>query len=194
MSHPHVIHALRPCNLRERTRVADSVLGVLLRNPSNIRPEGCRLRWIQATLQPMPKPIPVRAKARALLAAAEPHWAWTHSGLACDVYGTEEPTPAQVSAIRRAVAVLVAEGVAERRERGCYDSPHTHTRRVLRWQPSGEHWSDGSERWEKVWTDVEAQNPSGVWIGRTLTAKERRAKQRNLDRITASAREFGGLS
>jgi hypothetical protein len=39
---------------------------------------------------------------------------FTHKALAAEVYGTDRPTAAQLSAVRRAVAKLVAAGKAER--------------------------------------------------------------------------------
>lgn len=58
----------------------------------------------------------------AILDAAPVRSGWlpdsfTHRDLATEVYGADEPTAAQLSAVRRAVAALVAEGEAERLRR-----------------------------------------------------------------------------
>ena len=66
--------------------------------------------------------MPVTERVAAILEGSEMPLGklppgFTHHQLACAVYGTDEPTAAQLSAIRRAVARLVKAGRAERRLR-----------------------------------------------------------------------------
>src|SRR4051812_44240142 len=75
-------------------------------------------RWER--LQRMaPRPV-VRERVGRILADAPRHpqtgypASYGHHDLARDVYGTNDPTAAQLSAVRRAVAQLVAAGNVER--------------------------------------------------------------------------------
>jgi hypothetical protein len=79
--------------------------------------------------------------------------AFTHRGLACRVYNTEEPTPAQLSAVRRASARLVAEGDAER-----------WTERAWSWHPPWMDNGPGRPRHKRGRYDY--ANPGGVILSR----------------------------
>jgi hypothetical protein len=145
----------------------------------------------------------VKATLRILFAAAEPREEWTHRDLAAHVYGVppEKATPAQLAAVRRAVAALVAEGVAERRERGWVgerNPPGTHQRRVLRpvEEPIIEEYDtnhrDGihvtrhrnrSQLWR--WETEQAENPTGVLIGRATTEAEAAEREERMREVTA---------
>lgn len=120
---------------------------------------------------PQPRRVPVRGRVRELLDAAPSEQSglpagFTHFELACLVYSTDEPTAAQESAVRRAVAALVAAGQAERdRERG--------------------YWLDHRVgRHERVHGEYvyETRNPAGVVIKRPMTAADREARAVRLER------------
>jgi hypothetical protein len=53
--------------------------------------------------------VPVRRKLLALI-ADEPDGLWTNRGLACFVYGVDDPSPPQLVATRKATVRLVREG------------------------------------------------------------------------------------
>jgi hypothetical protein len=118
--------------------------------------------------------VPVRERVAELLDRAPSAKSglpqdFTHRELARLVYGTEEPTAAQESAVRRAVAALVADGLAER---------NTDRSAYCGWeQRSGSH-----ERRSRdgEWTYVYA-NPSGVTVRRVMTAADREARAAVLD-------------
>jgi hypothetical protein len=92
---------------------------------------------------------------------------FTHRALAARVYETQNPTAAQTSAVRRAVAKLVAKGQAERGERmpaACLPwaqdlPPRDHIRR------------------SKYGETYPAADPAGVPIFRTPTEEDREARR-----------------
>lgn len=108
-------------------------------------------------------PQPVRRRVGAILASAghgpgglPEHF--THRQLAQRVYDTPTPRPAQLSAVRRAVAQLVKAGQAERDGERAWDRARgTHARRVRG-------------------VAYYCANPAGVLIRRTLTAADRETR------------------
>jgi hypothetical protein len=88
---------------------------------------------------------------------------FTHRDLACVVYATEAPTAAQESAVRRAVAALVAAGRAERLPFRNWLRPSTGTHRRRS--------TDGSYVYQ-------ARNPVGIRVRRTLTLDDQEAQER----------------
>jgi hypothetical protein len=92
---------------------------------------------------------------------------FTHRGLACEVYGVDDPTAAQLSAVRRAVAKLVAAGRAERGQERVppFDMP---------WAVDGPR--SRHHRTRGAWT-YSYGNPGGVLISRVPTEEDRRARE-----------------
>jgi len=84
---------------------------------------------------------------------------YTYRDLGREVYATDDPTAAQLSAVRRAVAQLVAEGLAERTGRGSGSGAGRHVR----------------QRGGRTMT---YRNPAGVMVRRPLTKREQRAANR----------------
>src|SRR4051812_25723808 len=88
-------------------------------SPTSI--EGAKVAELpaHASLQP-PSRVRVLDRVAAILDGAPTHepsgfpTAYSHRSLGRQVYATDDPTAAQLSAVRRAVAKLVAEGRAER--------------------------------------------------------------------------------
>ncbi len=88
---------------------------------------------------------------------------FTHRALAARVYNTRHPTTAQLSAVRRAVAQLVADGRA------------TRSKRVSAWE--GVSWRvDLPPRYHERDGEI-AANPGGIVIDRTPTDEDRDARQ-----------------
>lgn len=84
----------------------------------------------------------------------------THRDLACAVYETQAPTRAHLSAVRRAVARLVAEGLAERDSADRQMNGWGHT--------TAYHW-----RWRDWWEAPRPyRNPAGVLVRRPQSAHE----------------------
>jgi hypothetical protein len=124
---------------------------------------------LRGAASPQPR-RPVRAIVTEILDSAPRDPAgfpvsFTHRQLACVVYETEDPTSAQESAVRRAVARLVAEGRAER---------PAYLRRARGLRSTGRH-----ERLSRDGTTVfVARNPIGVYVRRTLTQADQEARDR----------------
>jgi hypothetical protein len=92
---------------------------------------------------------------------------FTHRELAQAVYQVAEPTKSQESAIRRAVAVLVAEGRAVR-----------DFERARSWErQTGDHW-----RRSRYGESYVARNPGGVLVRRAMTQADREARAAVLER------------
>jgi hypothetical protein len=120
-----------------------------------------------------PQPVRVGERIARILDEAPrrdsgyPH-GFTHWELARAVYATDRPSAAQLSAVRRAVARLVARGQVERpptdrmlEVSGEHEAGwHTHTRRDRHGIPR--------TRWQR--------NPAGVVLRRTLTDSDREAR------------------
>lgn len=123
-------------------------------------------------LSPQPMRAPVRVRVADILEQADRRVKsgypvdFTHRELAGLVYATDEPTAAQESAIRRAVAALVAAERAERltgdRMGTRYDAGRGRSGRHLRMNREGEMY--------------EATNPAGIAVRRVLTADDREAR------------------
>jgi hypothetical protein len=119
---------------------------------------------------PQPGRVSVRGHIADLLATAPTEKSglargYTHRELACSAYSTDEPTAAQESAVRRAVAALVAAGLAER---------DTADRRATGWDhKTGRH----LRRSRYGETTYEYANPAGILVRRVMTEadRERRA-------------------
>jgi hypothetical protein len=89
--------------------------------------------------------------------------AYSYGDLAREVYGVADPSPSQLSAVRRVVARLVADGHAERSGRGSHGSGSgTHVR----------HRHGG--------VPYVYANPAGVEVRRTLTDDERQEQDRRI--------------
>jgi hypothetical protein len=138
------------------------------------RPERLQTRPNVLVCNLMPR-TPVAGRIVAILDAAPTHEPsgfpqdFTHQELAREVYGVNEPTAAQLSAVRRAVAKLVAAGRAERDlER-------------KRWGASfGEHQRRG--RYGSVWWYA---NPPGVGVHRPMTEADHAARAAVLEKARA---------
>lgn len=118
---------------------------------------------------PQPARVPVRARVAEILTTAGNEKSglpvgFTHRELACAVYATDVPSAAQESAIRRAVAALVAAGQAERdvadRTLNRYDHAGGRHQRLSR---------DGE--WLHSYS-----NPPGILVRRKMTAADREAR------------------
>src|SRR4051794_13695343 len=110
----------------------------------------------------VPNRTPVAAQVAAILRDAPLRFdgkpmQYSYLQLAAEVYDTESPTPAQLSAVRRAVAKLVQRGEAERTERW-QAAWSTHTRKVPvnRWVALREGLPEGAK------AAREYRNPMGV--------------------------------
>jgi len=102
--------------------------------------------------------------------------AYTHHALAVEVYGTNEPTAAQLSAVRRAVARLVAVGKAERAGRDWAQDPRDdHRGSHERVRAVGQYREPWAYRY---------RNPPGVTVHRALTDAERAAQAEALASLT----------
>lgn len=124
---------------------------------------GCRLDERVPSLQPRRGRI--RERVQGILEAAPVYSGWLPKGysyrdLACQIYGVPDPSPAQLSAVRRVVARLVAEDRAVRVGRG------SHRR------GSGTH-----VRHRHGLSYVYA-NPVGVEVRRALTDDEQAQRHR----------------
>ncbi|MCK9249002.1 MAG: hypothetical protein M0P31_08500 [Solirubrobacteraceae bacterium] len=140
-------------------------------NPPHRDPDTLRTQDRVESPQPAPR-VPVRDRILAILANAprrksgEPE-SYEHRGLAKLVYDTDAPTSAQLSAVRRATAKLVADGLAQRNVERWPDT----------WQGRPHHVRarNGTRRY--------ALNPTGIGIYRAYTDEDRkivdaRAEQR----------------
>ena len=117
---------------------------------------------VPRSLQPARR-TPVREQIARILDSAPRHErsalpvGYTHHQLACQVYGTDDPTAAQLSAVRRAVAKLVSQHRAIRDLRGDgrfgdnYFSGPLHARRN---------------------SEYMCRNPGGITISRFLTSAD----------------------
>jgi hypothetical protein len=121
------------------------------------------------------KRVPILTQVAAILESAPLHepsrlpQSFRHRDLACQVYGTEEPTAAQLSAVRRAVARLVGDGRALRLpDRRWGEGTGTHLRRSR----------DGSRSYTY-------SNPTGVQVRRVMTDADREARAVVAARIRA---------
>jgi hypothetical protein len=120
---------------------------------------------------PQPPRRPVLGRVAGLLEAAGSERSglpqgFTHRELACAAYEVDEPTAAQLSAVRRAVARLVADGRAERDEER--DWP--------RQRRAGRHWRRGRDG-----RLHSCANPCGVVIRRVPTEADRSARRAVLE-------------
>ena len=122
-------------------------------------------------LQPMSR-IPIIGPIAAMLESAPLHKAsafpldYDHRALASEVYGTDVPTVAQLSAVRRATARLVATGRAERlpeRDPARGSTGYHFRRRVIK-------------RGMEVSHTHRYANPGGVRVRRVLTDADREAR------------------
>lgn len=137
---------------------------------------------------------------RQLLAASGPSDNYTSRELAQRVYETDQPTSPQLAAVRRSVTRLVAEGVAERRGHGTFAhwrGPH-HARRVRRVAGDSVERDPVSGARVAIRTyeerTIQALNPTGVLIGRPLTAAEREDEERRHAEAVARAVQLAGGS
>lgn len=122
---------------------------------------------------PQPRRVSVRARIAQVLEQAEREKSglprgFTHYELASAVYATDEPTPTQESAVRRAVAAFVAAGQAER---------ETVDRRLHPRRP-GWHWRR-SRYGETVYP---CRNPAGIIVRRATTDEDREARAQVAER------------
>lgn len=140
----------------------------------------------------MPR-TPVITRIAAILDAAPVAHDWrpqdyTHRDLACEVYDLDdddddEPTTAQLSAVRRAVAKLVAAGRAVRigRDPQGHSAPGTHERRRPRSYRTADmteaQWGRIADRDDSKATYVYS-NPAGVRVRRPLTDAEQTTRER----------------
>jgi hypothetical protein len=130
------------------------------------------------TLQPVTRDWVV-ARVRELLASSgrtdrEVIIGYTYRALAANVYGTDPPTASQLSAVRRAVARLVAQGEAWRHpERLWIAAPHG----VIDLPPR-RHLRRGRGRGRPV----VALNPGGTIVHRVPTESDDAAREQWLRR------------
>jgi transcriptional regulator with XRE-family HTH domain len=134
-----------------------SVVGVA---PSTVR------RWL--TSERRERRPTISDRIAAILNAAPVRSGWrpddyTYRNLATEVYGADEPTEptaAQLSAVRRAVAALVAEGEAERlgRDKRGMGDQGTHVR-------------------QRGGIPYIYENPAGVRVRRPMTDAEHEARE-----------------
>lgn len=89
---------------------------------------------------------------------------FTHREIACEVYSTDDPTPSNESAVRRAVAALVAAGLAERITEDRMGTRYDHS--------TGWH-----RRTSRYGYTYSAGNPGGVVVRRALTEDDRQARE-----------------
>lgn len=116
--------------------------------------------------------IPVTERIAEILAQAPTHEAsgfpsrYTYRGLAAKVYDTADPAPAQLSAVRRAVARLVADGCAERDVERAWGGDGWHERTIT-----------GRRGMETEYQQTYSyRNPGGVLIQRPMTEADREAR------------------
>jgi hypothetical protein len=139
----------------------------------------------------MPR-TPVTDRIAAILGAAPTiqsghPMAYTYRDLATEVYAADEPTAAQLSAVRRAVAALVAEGRGERdpeREPGTGAGTHRRTRPPATEVEKGrlEDLRDAGLPTGRLYA-----NPPGVAIRRPMTDADREARAAVLARSPSLA-------
>ena len=119
---------------------------------------------------PQPGRVPVRARVEAILAQVGRKEKsgypldFTHRELARTVYAIDEPTAAHESAIRRAVAKLVAAGRVER---------ITVDRMINGYEHGGTGWHT---RLSPRGYEYVAHNPAGIVVRRVLTVADREAR------------------
>lgn len=116
----------------------------------------------------------------------------THASLASEIYGVGYPNAAQLSAVRRAVAKLVAEGKVER---GYERNPDRqirgeHLRSVRRWRWATDGWSTRTH----LYTD-----PTGITVHPAPSEAELAARaarsawvDENWDKLVAVGRASRG--
>jgi len=112
---------------------------------------------------------PIIGQVEQILQGAPSHPAsgfpqtFTHRELAIEVYGVGEPTPAQLSAVRRVVARLVRAGKAEREPERAWSSE----------RKTGSHLRRDRKMPE---FRLRASNPGGVLLRRPFTDADRAAR------------------
>jgi hypothetical protein len=127
---------------------------------------GSRAHGVPTLSSLQPRRTPVVVRVAAILDDAPSHatsglpLGYSHRDLACEAYGVDEPTAAQLSAVRRAVAQLVAQGRATRARDRMNMGVGRHLRRS-RSQPNLRY---------------QYANPTGVTVRRSLTDADREAR------------------
>lgn len=140
-------------------------------------------------------PTPVTDRIAAILNAAPTirsgyPMAYTYRDLAAEVYGTDEPSAAQLSSVRRAVAGLVVRGQAERdpeREPGTGAGTHRRTRTPTTEAEQGrlDDLRDAGQPTGRLYA-----NPPGVAIRRPMTNADREARRPMTDADRANLAEM----
>jgi hypothetical protein len=145
--------------------------------------EGLRTTLGDASMQRMPQKPVVRDAVEHLLRTsgrtdAELVVGFTHRALAARVFDTDQPTASQLSSVRRAVAVLVDAGVAERDEERAWGWA-----RNIPWRidlpPGADAWPHGYTMHERQRGGhvYMTENPGGVTIHRVPTKADSLARK-----------------